>query len=302
MTTPYAASRLPELTRYTYGTTRLGDSSLPFEDRVSIARAAFAAGVSIHTSHDYGDALQVLRAASDEDPSRLPPAIFKIGWDNVPQVREIIAKNLDPLGLTRMAVGQLCLGGGLADALRTGGSALKGLQALKAEGRVGRFVLEVWPWTSEVAQAGLRDGHADGLIDGYIFYLNPLQRFASDALWDLLRERGETIVAMRTVAGGSVRRLRDHGPEYLRTRAAQVEPLFARSGCASWTEFCARFALGFSNVAATVGATSRPENLRELLNAVAAATPLPEDILAELDVLQHRWYVEHDQHAAPWSM
>jgi len=49
------------------------------------------------------------------------------------------------------------------------------------------------------------------LIDGCIFYLNPLQRSASDELWDLLRERDEMADAMRTVAGGSVLRLRENG-------------------------------------------------------------------------------------------
>lgn len=297
-----AAMRLPELTRYTYGTTRLGDGSLPFESRVAIARAAIDAGVSLHTSHSYGDALQVLRAALDQDRAHVPPMIFKIGWDSVEQVRDVIRQNLGPLGLDHMAVGQLCLGGGLADALRTGGSALDGLRGLKAEGLVGRFVLEVWPWNSDVALAGLRGGHADGLLDGYIFYLNPLQRFASDALWEELRERGATVVAMRTTCGGSIHSLRESGPEYLRGRASQMLPLFERAGGATWPEFCARFVSGFPHVVSTVGATSRPEHLQELMAAVSSASPLPPDLHAEIEALQRRWYEEHDRHAAPWSM
>ena len=299
-TTPQ--SPLPELTRYTYGTTRLGDASLPFEDRVGIARAAIDAGLSLHTSDSYGDALQVLRAAFDRDPSRIPPMIFKIGWGSVEQVREVIHKQLAPLGLDHMAVGQLCLGDPLAQEFRTGGPGCEGLRRIKEEGLVGHFVLETWPWNSDVTVDALNGGHAEGLIDGYIFYLNPLQRFASDALWDLLRARGETIVAMRTVCGGSLSRLREHGPDYLRSRAAQMEPIFARSGCGTWTEFCARFVFGFPEVTATVGATSRPENLRELRDAVASATPLPPDMQAEIEALQRRWADAHDRHAAPWSM
>ena len=64
------SARLPGLTRYVYGTTRLGDGSLPFEARVAVARAAIDAGVSLHTSHSYGDAFQVLRAALDQDRVR----------------------------------------------------------------------------------------------------------------------------------------------------------------------------------------------------------------------------------------
>ena len=30
----------------------------------------------------------------------------------------------------------------------------------------------------------LRGGYPQGIVDGYIFYLNPLQRFASNELWD----------------------------------------------------------------------------------------------------------------------
>lgn len=302
MTTTDQAARLPGLTRYIYGTTRLGDGALPFEARVAVARAAIDAGASLHTSHSYGDALQVLRVALDLDRSNVPAMIFKIGWDSVAQVREVIHQNLAPLALDHMAVGQLCLGGPLAEQLRFGGPACDGLRGLKEEGLVGRFVLEIWPWNSDVAVDALRGGHAQGLIDGYIFYLNPLQRFASDALWDLLRERGETIVAMRTVAGGSLDRLKEHGPDYLRARAEQASPVYARSGCKTWTEFCARFALGYPNVAATVGATSRAENLREFVQAVQEATPLPPDVQAEVESLQRRWAEEHDRHAAPWSM
>lgn len=302
MTTTDQDARVPGLTHYVYGTTRLGDGALPFEARVAVARAALDAGVSLHTSHSYGDALQVLRAALDQDRSATPAMIFKIGWDSVEQVRDVIQQNLAPLALDHMAVGQLCLGGPLAEQLRFGGPACDGLRGLKEEGLVGRFVLEIWPWNSDIAVDALRGGHAQGLIDGYIFYLNPLQRFASDALWDLLHGRGETIVAMRTVAGGSLDRLKENGPDYLRARAAQMAPVYARSGCKTWTEFCARFALGYPNVAATVGATSRVENLREFIQAVQEATPLPPDVQAEVETLQRSWAEEHDRHAAPWSM
>ncbi len=301
-TSTTSAARLPGLSRYTYGTTRLGDGSLAFDARVQVARAAIEAGVALHTSHTYGDALQVLRAAFDRDRAHVPPLIVKIGWDSVAQVRDVIHQNLEPLGLEHLAIGQLCLGGPLAEQFRVGGPACDGLRQLKAEGLVGRFVLEVWPWTSDVPVGALRGGHAEGLIDGYIFYLNPLQRFASDELWDLIRERGETVVAMRTVAGGSVYRIQENGPDYLRARAAQVIPLFERSGCGTWTEFCARFAFGFPQVVTTVGATSRLENLREFLDAVRETPPLPADVQAGVEALQRRWAEEHDRHAQPWSM
>ena len=77
-------------------------------------------------------------------------------------------------------------------------------------------------------------------------YLNPLQRFASNELWDLLFEQKQTIIALRTVAGGPVHRLRDvpgvAWKEYIQKRAVEVAPIFERSGINSWTEFCIRFA------------------------------------------------------------
>jgi hypothetical protein len=111
---------------------------------------------------------------------------------------------------------------------------------------------------------------------------------------------------MRTVSGGDVHRLRDvpgaAWKDYLRARAVEVAPLYERSGCKSWTEFCVRFAYGFGQVRATVGATSRAENLRAFLDAVKVIKPLPGDIQAEIVNLQRRWSDETDMHAEPWSM
>ena len=58
---------LTDLPPYIYGTTRLGDQNLPFEDRVKVARAAMDGTSWFHTSHAYGNALEVLRAAFDEE-------------------------------------------------------------------------------------------------------------------------------------------------------------------------------------------------------------------------------------------
>lgn len=304
MTLP-TVTTLADLSRFTYGTTRLGDESIPFPERVKTARAAMEAGVWFHTSHTYGDTFRVLRAAFDEDRAHVPPAIFKIGWDSIAQIRDVIRQNLEPLGLERMAIGQLCLGGPLAAEFRTGGPCYEGFRQLKEEGLVERYVLEVWPWNSEVPLDALRAGYPEGIVDGYIFYFNPLQRFASNALFDLLQERDQAIIAMRTVGGGPVHRQRDvpgAAPDYLRARAEQVAPLFERSGCQSWTEFCVRYVLGFSQVRTTVGSTSRPENLQEFLDAAATPAPLPDEIQAAVRSLQRSWAEEHDRHAAPWSM
>ena len=305
---PPARGAIGGISRFVYGTTRLGDAALPLGDRLRMARAAMDAGVWFHTSHTYGDALAVLRRAFDEDRARVPKLVYKIGWNDVGELRDQIRLQLDALGLDHMDMGQLCLGGPLADELRTGGACYGEFRRLRDEGLVRSLVLEVFPWTSAGPLDALRHGLLDGgAVDGFIFYLNPLQRFASNALWDALLARGTPILALRTVSGGDVHRLRDvpgaAWKPYLRARAAEVAPLYERSGCASWPEFCARWALGFPQVQATIGATSRPEHLQALVAAVESATaPLPAELRDRLLALQRRWSDETDVHAEPWSM
>jgi hypothetical protein len=119
-------------------------------------------------------------------------------------------------------------------------------------------------------------------------------------------ERNESVVAIRTVAGGPVHRLRDvpgaAWQPYLQERAVEVAPIFERSGINSWTEFCIRFAHSFSQVRATVGATSKPENLQEFLSSSKDIQPLPQDIVDEIAQLQYRWSDELDIQAEPWTM
>ncbi len=300
------SSLLTDLSPYVYGTTRLGDSQIPFDERVKIARLAMNAGVWFHTSHTYGDALKVLHAAFDQDRTRVPRLIVKIGWSSLDELRDVIRQNLDPLGLDSLELGQLCLSGPLAEDFAKGGKCYDGFARLRQEGLVRRFVLEVFPWTSSVALKALEGGYPEGIVDGYIFYLNPLQRFASNELWDLLVERDEPIIAMRTVSGGNILRLRDipgaAWKEYLQKRAVEVAPIFERSGIQSWTEFCVRFAHSFPQVRTTVGSTSRPENLSEFLAAAKDIRPIPRDLMDEILSLQVRWSDELDMRAEPWSM
>jgi aryl-alcohol dehydrogenase-like predicted oxidoreductase len=303
----YRSELPPDLSNYVYGTTRLGDAKIELAERVKIARLAMDAGVWFHTSDAYGNALEVLRAAFDQDRQRVPKTIVKIGWSNVAELRASIQKNIGPLAVDHIDIGQLCLGGQLAEELEKGGGCYDGFRRLKEEGLVRSFVLEVFPWTSKAPFEAFRKGYPEGIVDACIFYLNPLQRFASNALWDLLLERGVPIIAMRTVAGGDVHRLRDvpgaAWKEYLQRRAAEVAPIFERSGVGSWVEFCVRFAHGFPLVRASVGATSRPEGLREFVAASAQPIePLPRDIQADIVKLQYRWSDETDVGAEPWSM
>lgn len=285
---------LIDLSPYIYGTTRLGDEKIPFEDRVKVARAAMEGVDWFHTSHTYGNALQVLRAAFDAevDRMRVPKLIVKIGWKSIDELRDVIHQNIDPLGLDSLELGQLCLSESLAEEYASGGECYEEFSRLKQEGLVHRFVLEVFPWTSDIALKALRSGYPEGIVDGYILYFNPLQRFASNELWDMLVMRDESIIAMRTVAGGNIHKLRDvpgyAWKPYLQERAAEVAPIFERSGVQSWTEFCVHFAHSFPQVRATVGATCHIENLNDFLNAAKHIEPLPKDLRNEIEKLQSR--------------
>jgi hypothetical protein len=295
------------LSPFIYGTTRLGDAGIDFGERVRIARAAMDQGVWFHTSHQYGDALQVLRVAFAEDRAHIPQLIFKIGWNSVAEVLRTVDELTREVGVERMDIGQLCLNGELAADFAAGGPSVQALTDLRASGKVGRYVLQVFPWTSGVALEALRRGHARGLVDGYIFYLNPLQRFATNELYDQLLDAGAPLIGMRTVAGGDVFALRDvpgaAWKDYLRQRAGEVAPIFERSGVASWPEFCLRFAHSFDAVCGSVGSTAQPSRLAELVRiARGPLQPLPREIVLTLAKLQRRWSDELDVHGAPGSM
>lgn len=300
------ARPLDDLPPYIYGTTRLGDPDVPRDQQLAMARTVLDTGLWMHTSRQYHHALEVLGEAFAEHPSRVPPLIVKLGGGTAADIRETIAENLRPLGIGAIALGQLNPVGELADDLAGGGPILDDLRRIRDEGLVGRFLLEIFPWTSAAPLAALRAGHLDGLVDGFITYVNPLQRFVANALWEELLARDASIISMRTVCGGPVQRLRDvpgaAWKPYLQQRAVEVTPVYERSGITSWAEFCFRFVRSTPQLVATVGATSRPEHLDELVAQSHGVGTLPADILDELHALQRRWSDEVDVHAEPWTM
>ena len=296
-------SRIPELSRYVFGTTRMGDDSISVESRVKTALAGVDAGVWVHTSHQYGDALSILRSAFDQEPGKVPKLIYKVGWSSVEEVEGQIRLQTEALGKTHMEIAQLCPGGELAEDIKKGGPGRDGLMNLKNSGLVGRYVLEVFPWTSSTALEAIKSGSAEGFIDAVIFYLNPLQRFASNELWDLLTEKQFPIIAMRTVCGGDLYTLAENAwAEYQKPRAKAMIPHFERSGISKWSEFSARWSLGFPNVLASVGATSRVDRLAELLQSTSVPEPLDSGLVEEVQALQRTWSDEVDMKAEPWTM
>lgn len=297
---------LSDLSPFIYGTTRLGHDTMSFTERIEFALKAMEAGVWFHTSRQYNDALEVLRIAFDQELSRVPKLIVKIGGDTITEFCNDIQKNIRPLAIDNIEIAQLCFGGELAADFANGGKSLNEFLKIKKEGLVNRYVLEIFPWTSHIALKALKAGHASQIVDGYILYFNPLQRFASNELWDLLVQQNANIIALRTIAGGPVHYLRDvpgaAWKEYLQKRAVEVAPIFERSGITNWTEFCMRFAFSFPQIKATVGATYHADNLNDFLKYKENVQPLPAEIIEEITQLQYRWSDELDVKAEPWTM
>src|SRR5918993_1044564 len=134
MTNPQPVDKyqlLTDLPPYIYGTTRLGDQNLPFEDRVQVARAAMEGTTWFHTSHTYGNALQVLRAAFDQDGRHIPKLIVKIGWKNIEELRDVVHQHLIALRLESLDLGQLCLSDSLAEEYASGGGVYEEFSRLK---------------------------------------------------------------------------------------------------------------------------------------------------------------------------
>ena len=297
---------LKTISPYIYGTTRLGDDSIPVADRIAVAQTAMNAGVWFHTSLQYNSAIEILGAAFEKDRTKVPNLIIKMGGNSVAEMIEDVKKNLKPLGVETLEIGQLCMWDDLAKDFAEGGKCIQDLKDLKQSGLVKNFVLEVFPWTSKNPLKALKSGHMNGLIDAFIFYLNPLQRFASNELWDEIQKQKYPIIAMRTISGGPVLTLRDvpgaAWNPYLQTRAVEVAPIFERSGIASWTEFCIRFAHSFPNLVSTVGTSSKISRLNEFLDASKDIKALPQDIVDEIIALHYRWSDEVDVKAEPWTM
>ena len=130
---PDKSTLLTDLSPYIYGTGRLGDEKIPFDDRVAMARVAMDAGIWFHTSHTYGSTLSVLRAAFDQARAKVPKLIVKIGWSSLPELRDIVRQNLEPLAIDSLALGQLCLSGALAEDYANGGECYAEFVRLKLD-------------------------------------------------------------------------------------------------------------------------------------------------------------------------
>lgn len=295
------------LSPYIYGTTCLGNEDIAMHQRLDIAHQAMTEDIWFHVSDQYGSALSVLAEAYKNAPQQIPKMLYKIEAEKTSQMREVIHRNIEPLGVGHMDIGQLCLRDRVAEDFVPGSEGFDEFTRIKEEGLVKRYVMEVFPWTSPVALKALQLGALTHLIDGLIFYFNPLQRFVLNDLWQYIQNHDIPVIAMRSVCGNNVLALRDipgaAWKDYIQQRATEVATLFEQGDQPlSWVDFSMNYVYSFPQVKASVGATSQKPNLKDFLRVSTGSRDFSTDLKQKLTSLQDRWSDETDIHAEAWSM
>jgi aryl-alcohol dehydrogenase-like predicted oxidoreductase len=287
------------LTPFTFGCMSLGNSDdlADIRAQIRVVRAAMDAGVSFHASREYagGGAFTIMRHAFEEDAARLPKLVLKIRCDNALLLKFDVEDALRRLNIGRIDVAQLVRakhdGRPVVDDFLQGGEMWQACQKLSAEGKVGAFAMEIFESFSADAIRAVQAG----LFPAYIFYFSPGERQASNDLYDMLMERKEPILALRTLCGGildpaRIAQIRQHNPDDdAIARFESLQPIYEKSGAKSWAEFSMAFLKSFPNVLTTIAGTSSEKHLHELLEANRNAKPMPAPLAQEIKTLHRKW-------------
>jgi aryl-alcohol dehydrogenase-like predicted oxidoreductase len=290
-------SELTRLSSFTFGCMSLGKShSLPdIQAHIGVARAAMDAGVWFHASQEYagGGAFMVMRHAFDEDRARRPKLILKIRCDNAILLKFDVEDALRRLDVERVDLAQLCRaqhdGRPVVDDFLNRGEMWSVCQDLQKSGKVGQFVMEIFESFSSDA---IRAVNA-GLFPAYIFYFSPAERQTSTELFDLLQKKSEKILSLRTLGGGildpgRIQAIREKAPhDRAIAKFEALQPIFERSGAASWVEFSMSYLKSFPNLLTTIAGTSSLPHLRALLEVDRASKPMDAELASRITAL-HR--------------
>jgi aryl-alcohol dehydrogenase-like predicted oxidoreductase len=278
-------------TFFTFGCMSLGTDLLKLDEHIRIARTAMDAGVWFHASPTYnrGFTYMVLRMAFDEARSKVPPMIIKIRCGTPKLMRFEVEDALGRMKLDRIDVAQLVFTetGGykpVTDDFARNGPIAAECEQLRREGKVSQFCPQV---EVNCSQAFLPLAER-GVFDGFVLYLNPLQRDADDAMWNHLQTQGTPLWALRTVAGAAgeparLEKRRKETPDDANLRKIErLAAIAAEVGC-DWTAFCMRYAASVLGLKTTIGGTGDLSHLNHFLSASNAAKPLPPDVMAVID-------------------
>lgn len=275
---------------FTFGCMSLGSDLKLLEEHVRIARTAMDADIWFHASPTYnrGFAYMVLRMAFDEARDRVPPMVIKIRCGSARLLRFEVEDALRRLGIETIAVAQLVFTEAGPDPLvgdfTHGGPIAETCAALREEGKVAQFCPQCSRGTSEaLLPLAQRDA-----FDGFVLYLNPLQRDVSDELWNLCREKSTPLWALRTVGGALgvperyEARKREKPDDPSLEAARRLMSVCEQCGC-DWTTFCLRYARSEPDLVTTIGGTKNREHLQHFLRAAEEAEPLPADVLEAIE-------------------
>lgn len=272
------------LTPYTFGTMSLGGNPTDVAQDLVVARRAMDAGVWFHSSPTYnqGFTFMVLRMAFDENRNRVPQMVIKVRDASVPLMRFEVEDSCRRLGLESIDVAQLVSmdpnPGNLVDQLRGGGGPLVDeLASLRERGLIRQAVLFLTPENSDAAVEATRSG----LIEGVILYWNAHQRDCSDTAWATIREKGISVLALRTLGGGP-------SDKSSSPKSKDLAELIKAADCRNPTEFNLRLAASESTIRTTIGGTASLAHLEEYLEAATNAQPLSAEILERVERLRTR--------------
>ncbi len=139
----------------------------------------------------------------------------------------------------------------------------------------------------------------DSVVDGYMFYLNAIERDVNNDVYRLLSASGAEIISLRTLGRVFV----DYAswnsettpvPAYthpeLPRRVDALKSIYERCGCRDWVEFNMAFRRALPNVVATIGMTTKPAHLHRYLEADQQVRPMAAALAEEICALQAEWY------------
>lgn len=296
------------LAGYVYGA---GDVGLPghdYEHDRELIRIVAVNGNWLHASPDYGGAgnaggtFRFLRKACDDLGVR-PRMILKLfieGYesgapattsDPVRNIRE----TLDVLGRDSVEIAQIWGSDRLYRDFGNGGPISETLDLLRDDGLVGRYAFQLTPEVT-VEQWQTLQG---SVVDGYMFYLNVIERNVSNQVYPLLVNSGAEIISLRALGRIFV----DYDswdskttpmPKYTHPdtprRVEELKNSYERSGCRDWLGFNTAYRRALPNVVSTIGMTTRAQHLHAYLEADRITKPMAAELAGEISALQEVWY------------
>jgi aryl-alcohol dehydrogenase-like predicted oxidoreductase len=275
-----------DIPKFVFGAMWLGMDYRNAERDYNTARYAMQNVPWFHASQEYGQqggCFWILRQAFDAHPEERPKLILKVRCDTPEYIRHDVYQALYQLNIPRIDVVQLCSWNfferDIADDFFRKGPKYKVCEELKERGLVDHFLMEIFPGVSDQAAVAVEND----LFDGFIFFLNTLDRYVDGAVFDAMVEKKRPVFAMRPFAKAAPFFDSSH---VLAPHVEQLRPAYEESGADNWLQFNMNYIFSHPNVVTTVGGTSNPDHLDDYLRAVEKVRPLSQEICLKINDVQ----------------